>query len=155
MSNMLSISYSYESKVHIQHPMMHDSANKWKYLPFVFLFFIFNDPWEHAVVVHWSSMLHAGRSRIRFYVRSLDFSINLILPAAILPWVWTGIFLGAKGSQTEGKADKLAAICEWTVEEIWEPRNLTTLWASTACYRDSCTFLHNDSVSSEITQCQW
>jgi hypothetical protein len=23
--------------------------------------------------------------------------------------------------------------------EMWEPRRLTTLWASTACYRDSCT----------------
>jgi hypothetical protein len=25
---------------------------------------------------------------------------------------------------------------------MWEPRRLTTLWASTASYRDSCTFLH-------------
>jgi hypothetical protein len=24
---------------------------------------------------------------------------------------------------------------------MWEPRRLTTLWASTACYRDSFTFL--------------
>jgi hypothetical protein len=24
---------------------------------------------------------------------------------------------------------------------MWEPRHLTTLWASTACYRDSFTFL--------------
>jgi hypothetical protein len=23
---------------------------------------------------------------------------------------------------------------------MWEPRRLTTLWASAACYRDSCTF---------------
>jgi hypothetical protein len=23
---------------------------------------------------------------------------------------------------------------------MWEPRRLTTLWASTACYRDSLTF---------------
>jgi hypothetical protein len=23
---------------------------------------------------------------------------------------------------------------------MWEPRRLTTLWASTACYRDSFTF---------------
>jgi hypothetical protein len=24
---------------------------------------------------------------------------------------------------------------------MWEPRRLTTVWASTACYRDSFTFL--------------
>jgi hypothetical protein len=35
------------------------------------------------------------------------------------------------------KADNLTAICEPTVWKMWEPRRLTTLWASTACYRDS------------------
>jgi hypothetical protein len=34
----------------------------------------------------------------------------------------------------------LTAICELTVYKMWEPRRLTTLWASTACYRDSFTF---------------
>jgi hypothetical protein len=37
------------------------------------------------------------------------------------------------------KADNLTAICEPTVYTMWEPRRLTTLWASTACYRDSFT----------------
>jgi hypothetical protein len=37
------------------------------------------------------------------------------------------------------KADNLTAICESIVYKVWEPRRLTTLWASTACYRDSCT----------------
>jgi hypothetical protein len=27
------------------------------------------------------------------------------------------------------------------LEKMWEPRRLTTLWASTACYRDSFTYL--------------
>jgi hypothetical protein len=31
-------------------------------------------------------MLQAGRSRIRITMRSLDFSINIILPAALWPW---------------------------------------------------------------------
>jgi hypothetical protein len=39
------------------------------------------------------------------------------------------------------KADNLTAICEPIVCKILEPRRLTTLWASTACYRDSVTFL--------------
>jgi hypothetical protein len=37
------------------------------------------------------------------------------------------------------KADKLTAICEPIVKKMWEPRRLTALWASTACYRDSFT----------------
>jgi hypothetical protein len=52
-------------------------------------------------------MLHAGRSQVRFPMRSLDFSIDLILPAAICPWgrlsleqKWVpGILLGVKGGR--------------------------------------------------------
>jgi hypothetical protein len=36
--------------------------------------------------------------------------------------------------------DNLTAICEPIVYKMWEPRRLTTLWAFTACYRDSFTF---------------
>jgi hypothetical protein len=38
------------------------------------------------------------------------------------------------------KADNLDAICEPIVWKMWEPRRLTTLWASAACYRDRFTF---------------
>jgi hypothetical protein len=38
-------------------------------------------------------------------------------------------------------ADNLTAICEQIIQVMWEPRRLTTLWAFTACYRDSFTFL--------------
>jgi hypothetical protein len=31
----------------------------------------------------------------------------------------------------------LTTICEPIVWKMWEPRRLTTLWASTTCYRDS------------------
>jgi hypothetical protein len=38
------------------------------------------------------------------------------------------------------KADNLTAICEPIIWKMWEPRRLTTLWASTVCYRDTFTF---------------
>jgi hypothetical protein len=38
------------------------------------------------------------------------------------------------------KADNLTAISEPTVQKIWQPRHLTTLWASMACYRETFTF---------------
>jgi hypothetical protein len=38
---------------------------------------------------------------------------------------------------SERMADNLAAICELIFYRMWEPRCLITLWASTACYRES------------------
>jgi hypothetical protein len=46
--------------------------------------------------------------------------------------------LGGKGRPAP-KAHNLTAICEPIVWKIWEPRPLTTLWTSTACYRDVFT----------------
>jgi hypothetical protein len=39
------------------------------------------------------------------------------------------------------KADNLTAICEPIVYKMWEPQHLTALWVSTACYRDTFTFI--------------
>jgi hypothetical protein len=39
----------------------------------------------------------------------------------------------------ERKAHNLTATCEPIVKKMWEPRRLTALWASTACYRDTFT----------------
>jgi hypothetical protein len=36
---------------------------------------------------------------------------------------------------------------ESIVYKMWEPRRLTTLWASTACYRDSFTFFTYVNIS--------
>jgi hypothetical protein len=48
------------------------------------------------------------------------------------------------------KADNFTAICEPIVWKMWESRRLTILWASTACYRDSFTFLTNTSIQHSI-----
>jgi hypothetical protein len=45
---------------------------------------------------------------------------------------------GGKG-RPASKADDLTAICEPIVLKMWEPQHLTTLWVSTACYRDTFT----------------
>jgi hypothetical protein len=51
---------------------------------------------------------------------------------------------GGKGRLVR-KANNLTVICEPTVYKIWEPRRLTTLWASTACYTDSFNFTFIDA----------
>jgi hypothetical protein len=43
--------------------------------------------------------------------------------------------------RTACKADNLTAICESIIWKTWEPRRLTTLWASAACYGDSFIIL--------------
>jgi hypothetical protein len=47
---------------------------------------------------------------------------------------------GGKGRPAR-EADNLTSICETTVQKMWEPQRLTTLWAFMACYMDSFTFL--------------
>jgi hypothetical protein len=55
---------------------------------------------------------------------------------------------GVKGGRPARKADNLTTIYEPIVKEMWEPRRRTTLWASTACYRDSFKFLLSTKLIS-------
>jgi hypothetical protein len=64
-------------------------------------------------------MLQAGRSQVRFPMRSLDFPIDLNLPAALWSWgstqplteMSTRNLPGGKGRPAR-KADNFTAICE-------------------------------------------
>jgi hypothetical protein len=65
-------------------------------------------------VVGWSTMLQAGRSRVRFSTWSMDFSIDLILPAALWPLGSTQpprILPGGEGRPAH-KTNNLTVICE-------------------------------------------
>jgi hypothetical protein len=81
-------------------------------------------------------------------MRSLDFSIYLILPALgstqPLTEMSTRNLPRGKGRPARW-ADNLTAVCEPNVYKMWDPRRLTTLWVPTACYRDSFTFFYHIS----------
>jgi hypothetical protein len=55
---------------------------------------------------------------------------------------------GVKG----GRRVRFTAICKPTVQKTWDPRRLTTLWAFTACYRDSFTYLAACSFHNMIRE---
>jgi hypothetical protein len=110
----------------------------------------------HGSVVGWGTMLKAGKWQFRFSMRLLDFSTDLILPAALWAlgstqplnrnWV-PKMLLGGKGRPAH-KAD--LTICEPIIKKkMWESRRLTTLWASMACYRASFTIFFLPSPSSK------
>jgi hypothetical protein len=95
-------------------------------------------------------MLQAGKSRVRFPLMSLDFSVDLMLPSALWTWDQPSLLREMSTRNIPGgkwrparKADNHAAIYEPIIWKMWEPRHLTTLWASTACYRDSLFFLRS------------
>jgi hypothetical protein len=48
------------------------------------------------------------------------------------------MFLGSR-ARPVCKADNICAIYEPNVYKLWDPKHLTTLQASTACYGDSFT----------------
>jgi hypothetical protein len=61
----------------------------------------------------------------------------------------TGNLPGNKGRPERG-ADNLTTICEPIVYKMWEPERLTTLWAFTACYRDSFPLITDKLLNSTV-----
>lgn len=52
--------------------------------------------------------------------------------------------MGGK-ARLEHKADYLTTACEPIVLKMREPRRITTLWALTACYRDSIIIIFKEA----------
>jgi hypothetical protein len=52
----------------------------------IILTWIMHNLGARGSVVDWGTMQKAGRSRVRVPMRSLDFSIDIILPTALWPW---------------------------------------------------------------------
>jgi hypothetical protein len=70
----------------------------------------------------------------------------------------SGMDSASKSSNIRGKerpaskADNITAIYESIISKMWEPRCLTTLWASTYCFRDSF-FTYNAHDNLLLTDC--
>ena len=46
---------------------------------------------QRSGAIGWGTALQAGRSRVRFPMVSLEFSIEIILPSELWPWGWLSL----------------------------------------------------------------
>jgi hypothetical protein len=106
----------------------------------------------------WGTMLQAGRSRVGFSMRLLDFFSNWFNPSSRRSRLGSTQPLAEMSTRNlpggnlryARKADNLTSICGPTLSKIRETRSLKTAWVSTACYRDSFTFLSGRANLSEL-----
>jgi hypothetical protein len=100
----------------------------------------------HGSVVGWGAMMQARRSqdlvpmRWIFYLpipSSRTMSLGSTQP---LTETSTRTLPGSKGRPARKAWQTYRHLWADCLDKMWEPRRLTTLWAFTACYRDSFTF---------------
>ena len=102
--------------------------------------------------VGWGTALLAGRSRVRFPMVSLEFFIDIILPAALWSCGWlslqqkwmSGIFPGGKDGQSLGLTT-LPPSCADCLE-IWEPQPPGNLRPCPSLQWD-CFMEHNEMMT--------
>jgi hypothetical protein len=87
-----------------------------------------------------------GPENYHFLILTWKFSdrekLATVLKRAVLLWPTLHLCRNLPGGKERPalKADSLTAICEPIVYIMWEPLYPTTIWSSTACYRDSFAF---------------
>jgi len=69
------------------------TTRKWLIFPPAFLekMILYTTRWARGGAVGWGTALQAIRSRVRFPMVSLEFFIDIILPAVLRPWGWLSL----------------------------------------------------------------
>jgi hypothetical protein len=125
-------------------------------------FYIFHSMhyYKRGGAAGWDTGLRDGRWRFRSSMVSLEFFIDIILPAALWPWSRLvsnrneaqGYVLGAKGSRCVGLTN--LALSPVDCRDIWEPHTPGTVTTSPDLYKDCFTFTeHNLIITIQSNKC--